>query len=80
MRGGNCAAVESQGEAASIATIFRRCHRGAVRDAIARSGIDPAAEPVADEGARRAVARMLRQRLAGALAALSATDRDALLL
>ena len=66
-----------------IATrLISRHRRDEVRffRAIARSGIDPAAEPVADEGARRADARMLRRRLAGALAALSATDRDALLL
>jgi len=52
--------------------------------AIARTGIDPAAdpvaEPVADEGARRADAQLLHSRLAGALAALPAADRDALLL
>ena len=52
--------------------------------AIARSGFDPAAdpvvEPVADEGVRRADARTLHRRLAGALAALSTGDRDALLL
>jgi DNA-directed RNA polymerase specialized sigma24 family protein len=63
-----------------IATrLISRHRRDEVRffRAIARSGIDPAAEPVADEGARRADARMLRQRLAGALAALSATDRAA---
>jgi RNA polymerase sigma-70 factor, ECF subfamily len=52
--------------------------------AIARTGIDPAAdpvaEPVADAGARRADAQTLHRRLAGALALLSAADRDALLL
>jgi RNA polymerase sigma factor (sigma-70 family) len=52
--------------------------------AIARSGIDPAAdavaEPVADQSARRADAQALHRRLAGALAVLSAADRDALLL
>jgi RNA polymerase sigma factor (sigma-70 family) len=52
--------------------------------AIARTGIDPAAdrvaEPVADAGARRADARALHRRLAGALALLSTADRDALLL
>jgi RNA polymerase sigma factor (sigma-70 family) len=51
---------------------------------IARSGIDPAAdpvaEPVADAGVRRADARTLHRRLAGALAVLSTADRDALLL
>jgi RNA polymerase sigma factor (sigma-70 family) len=52
--------------------------------AIARTGIDPsadpAAEPVAEMGARRADAQMLHRRLAGALAALSTADRNALLL
>ena len=52
--------------------------------AIARTGVDPsadpAAEPVADAGARRADAQMLHRRLAGALAALSTADRNALLL
>jgi RNA polymerase sigma-70 factor, ECF subfamily len=52
--------------------------------AIARTGVDPAAdpvaEPVADEGIRRADARTLHRQLAGALAALAAADRDALLL
>ena len=52
--------------------------------AIARTGIDPSAdpvaEPVADAGARRADAQMLHRRLAGALAALSTADRNALLL
>jgi RNA polymerase sigma factor (sigma-70 family) len=52
--------------------------------AIARTGIDPSAdpfaEPVADAGARRVDAQMLHSRLAGALAALSTADRNALLL
>ena len=52
--------------------------------AIARTGIDPAAdaiaEPVADQSARRADAQALHRRLAGALAVLSTADRDALLL
>jgi RNA polymerase sigma factor (sigma-70 family) len=48
--------------------------------AIARTGIDPAAEPVADEGIRRADARTLHRQLAGALAGLAVADRDALLL
>jgi RNA polymerase sigma factor (sigma-70 family) len=52
--------------------------------AIARTGVDPAAdlvaEPVADEGIRRADARTLHRQLAGALAGLAAADRDALLL
>jgi RNA polymerase sigma factor (sigma-70 family) len=66
-----------------IATrLISRHRRDEVRffRAIARSGIDPAAEPVADEGIRRADALLLRRCLAGALAALSAPDRDALLL
>src|SRR5436309_1785247 len=44
--------------------------------AIARTGIDPAA----DAGIRRADARTLHRQLAGALAGLAAADRDALLL
>ncbi|HEV2374321.1 MAG TPA: RNA polymerase sigma factor [Streptosporangiaceae bacterium] len=48
--------------------------------AIARTGVDPAAEPVADEAGRRVDARALNRRLAAALAALSKADRDALLL
>jgi RNA polymerase sigma factor (sigma-70 family) len=48
--------------------------------AIARTGIDPAAEPVADEAGRRVDARVLNRCLAAALAALSEADRDALLL
>lgn len=52
--------------------------------AIARTGIDPAAEcggdPVADEGIRHADAQAMRRRLAAALASLSQVDRDALLL
>jgi RNA polymerase sigma-70 factor (ECF subfamily) len=52
--------------------------------AIARTGTDPSAdpvaEPVADAGARRADAQILHSRLAGALAALSTADRNALLL
>jgi RNA polymerase sigma factor (sigma-70 family) len=52
--------------------------------AIARTGIDPAAdpvvEPVADEVIRRADARTLHRQLAGALAGLAPADRDALLL
>lgn len=66
-----------------IATrLISRQRRDEVRffRAIARSGIDPAAEPVADEGARHADAQLLNRRLAAALAALSAADRDALLL
>lgn len=48
--------------------------------AIARTGVDPAAEPVADEAGRRADARALNRRLAAALAGLSEAERDALLL
>ena len=48
--------------------------------AIARSGIDPAAEPVADAGVRRADAQTLHCRLADALAVLPTAERDALLL
>jgi RNA polymerase sigma-70 factor (ECF subfamily) len=48
--------------------------------AISRTGIDPAAEPVADQVTRRVVAQALRGRLAAALAGLSRADRDVLLL
>ena len=48
--------------------------------AIARTGIDPAAEPVADEACRRIDARALSRSLAAALSVLSDVDRDALLL
>jgi RNA polymerase sigma-70 factor, ECF subfamily len=48
--------------------------------AIARTGIDPAAESVADEGARRVDAQAQHRRLAAALAGLPVADRDALLL
>ena len=47
--------------------------------AIARTGIDPAAEPLADEVTRRVAAQALRGQLA-ALAGLSRADRDVLLL
>lgn len=66
-----------------IATrLISRRQRDEVRffRAIARTGVDPAAEPVADEGIRRADARTLHRQLAGALADLAAADRDALLL
>jgi RNA polymerase sigma-70 factor (ECF subfamily) len=67
----------------AIATrLVSRRRRDEVRflRAIARTGIDPAAEPVADVGVRRADAQLLHGRLAGALAELSRADRDALLL
>jgi len=48
--------------------------------AIARTGIDPAAEPLADEVTRRVAAQALRGQLAAALAGLSRADRDVLLL
>jgi len=70
-----------------IATrLISRRRRDEVRffRAISRTGIDlaadPAAEPVADQGIRRADARTLHRQLAGALARLAAADRDALLL
>jgi RNA polymerase sigma-70 factor (ECF subfamily) len=66
-----------------IATrLISRRRRDEVRffRAIARTGIDPAAEPVADQGIRRADARTVHRQLAGALAGLAAADRDALLL
>jgi RNA polymerase sigma factor (sigma-70 family) len=48
--------------------------------AIARTGVDPAAEPVADQATRRVAAKAVRCQLAAALAGLSASDRDVLLL
>lgn len=48
--------------------------------AIARTGTDPAAEPVADEAVRRVAAQAVRGQLARALAQLAAADRDVLLL
>lgn len=48
--------------------------------AIARTGVDPAAEPLADEVAHRVAAQALRGQLAAALAGLSRADRDVLLL
>lgn len=48
--------------------------------AIARSGVDPAAEPVEDTVTARVSAQAGRGRLAAALAGLSSGDRDVLLL
>jgi RNA polymerase sigma-70 factor (ECF subfamily) len=48
--------------------------------ATARAGIDPAAEPVADQVARRVSAQAAHRQLAAALASLSAADRSVLLL
>jgi RNA polymerase sigma factor (sigma-70 family) len=69
-----------------IATnLIARKRRAEVRffRAIARTGLDPAAtspEPVADQVADRVTAQAARRELAAALAALSAADRDVLLL
>jgi len=66
-----------------IATrLIARRRRNEVRffRAIARTGIDPAAEPVDDRATDRAAAAALRRGLAAALAALPAGDRDVLLL
>jgi RNA polymerase sigma factor (sigma-70 family) len=48
--------------------------------AIARTGLDPAAEPAADRATDRAAAEALRRQLADALARLSQAHRDVLLL
>jgi RNA polymerase sigma-70 factor (ECF subfamily) len=48
--------------------------------ALARTGVDPLPEPMADAVVRRVAAQELQRRLAGALAALAARDRDVLLL
>jgi len=48
--------------------------------AIARTGADPAAEPIADRATERVAAGAVRRQLADALAALSRGHRDVLLL
>jgi RNA polymerase sigma factor (sigma-70 family) len=48
--------------------------------AIARTGVSPAAEPVADQVTERIAAQALRGQLAAALGALSGANRDTLLL
>jgi RNA polymerase sigma factor (sigma-70 family) len=48
--------------------------------AIARTGVDPAAEPVADQVTERVAAQAARRQLAAALAGLSQAQRDVLLL
>ena len=48
--------------------------------AIVRTGVDPAAEPLADQVTRRVAAQAVRGQLAAALAGLSRADRDVLLL
>jgi RNA polymerase sigma-70 factor (ECF subfamily) len=48
--------------------------------AIARTGIDPAVEPLADQVTNRVVAQAARRELAAALAGLSQAQRDVLLL
>lgn len=66
-----------------IATrLISRHRRDEVRflRAIGRTGVDPAAEPVAEQAARRASAQAVRRQLAAALAQLSAADRSVLLL
>lgn len=66
-----------------IATrLIARHRRDEVRffRAIARSGIDPAAEPLADQVTRRVAAQGVRVQLAAALARLPQRDRDVLFL
>jgi RNA polymerase sigma factor (sigma-70 family) len=66
-----------------IATrLIARHRRDEVRflRAIARSGVDPAAEPLADQVTRRVAAQGVRTQLAAALARLPRRDRDVLLL
>jgi RNA polymerase sigma factor (sigma-70 family) len=48
--------------------------------AIARTGVDPAAEPVADRATERVAAQAVSQELAAAVAGLSQAHRDVLLL
>jgi RNA polymerase sigma-70 factor, ECF subfamily len=66
-----------------IATrLIGRHRRNEVRffRAIARTGVDPAAEPVADQVTDRIAAQAARRELAAALAGLSRGQRDVLLL
>jgi RNA polymerase sigma-70 factor, ECF subfamily len=66
-----------------IATrLIARQRREEVRffQAIARTGIDPAAEPVADQAADRVAAQAASRELAAALAGLPQAQRDVLLL
>lgn len=66
-----------------IATkLIARHRRDEVRffRAIARTGVDPAAEPLADQVTRRVAAQGVRVQLASALARLPQRDRDVLLL
>lgn len=66
-----------------IATrLIGRYRRDEVRffRAIARTGVDPAAEPVADQVADRVAAQSASRELAAAVAALSQAQRDVLLL
>jgi RNA polymerase sigma-70 factor, ECF subfamily len=66
-----------------IATrLIGRHQRNEVRffRAIARTGVDPAAEPVADQVTDRIAAQAARRELAAALAGLSPGQRDVLLL
>jgi RNA polymerase sigma factor (sigma-70 family) len=66
-----------------IAThLIARRHREETRflRAIARTGADPAAEPVEDRATDRAAAEATRRGLAAALATLPSGDRDVLLL
>jgi RNA polymerase sigma factor (sigma-70 family) len=48
--------------------------------ALARTGLDPLPEPIADQVVRRVVAQGQQRRLAAALAGLSPADREVLLL
>ena len=66
-----------------IATrLIGRHRRAEVRffRAIARTGVDPAAEPIADQVTDRIAAQAARRELAAALARLSQDQRDVLLL
>ena len=66
-----------------IATrLIGRYRRDEVRflRAITRTGVDPAAEPIADQVTNRIAAQAARHELAGALAGLSQAQRDVLLL
>jgi RNA polymerase sigma-70 factor (ECF subfamily) len=48
--------------------------------AVARTGVDPAAEPIADEVTNRIAAQAVTRELAAALSRLSQAQRDVLLL
>ncbi|MEU5865572.1 RNA polymerase sigma factor [Nonomuraea sp. NPDC047529] len=67
------------GIATTLVARHRRQEERMLR-ALARTGVDPLPEPIADAVVRRVAARDKERELAGALASLSRGDRDVLLL